>query len=49
MSFLEKMENRKVKQVFGGWHQWEGRECMVMVCEGEYDDNVMYSYMKMEK
>jgi hypothetical protein len=41
------MENRKVKQVLsGGWHQCEGEEYKE---KGEYDRNIMYSCMKMNK
>jgi hypothetical protein len=44
------VESRKVKQVLpGGWYQWEGRRYKERVKEGEYDGNIMYSCMKMEK
>jgi chitinase len=44
------VEDRKVKQVLcGGWHQWEGGGYKDRVKEGEYDGNITYSCMKMEK
>jgi hypothetical protein len=44
------MEDRKVKQIpSGGWFQWEGEGYKERVKEGEYDRNIIYSCMKMEK
>jgi hypothetical protein len=48
--FFSKIENRKVKHILsGGWYQWEGERHKESLKEAEHSENIMYSYMKMEK
>jgi hypothetical protein len=44
------MKDKKIKHVLSGdWYQWEGGGYKERVKEGEYNGNIMYSCMKMEK
>jgi hypothetical protein len=48
--FFAFVKNQLIKQVQSrSLHQWERGRYKERVQEGEYDGNIIYSYMKMEK